>query len=99
MASANALMHHRRLQRVKKSSHSDQPEARNSAAGGAEVRIVPVEDSSDSGRALFQRIYFSFVTLKCLLIVKTIQFCGTEMFRVANRYHLNKYLITVCLRN
>lgn len=51
MASANALMHHRRLQRVKKSSHSDQPEARNSAAGGAEVRIVPVEDSSDSGRA------------------------------------------------
>ena len=88
MASANALMHHRRLQRVKKSSHSDRPEANNSAAGGAEVRIVPVEESSDSGRALFQRIYFSFVTLKCLLTVKTIYFCDTEMFRVANRYHL-----------
>ena len=57
MASANALMHHRRLQRVKKTSHSDRPEANNSAAGSAEVRIVPVEDSSDSGRALFQRIY------------------------------------------
>ena len=56
MASANALMHHRRLQRVKKTSHSDRPEANNSAAGSAEVRIVPVEDSSDSGRALFHRI-------------------------------------------
>ena len=47
------------------------------------VLIVPVEELSHSGRALFQRIYFSFVTLKCLLIVKTIYFCDTEMFRVA----------------
>ena len=93
MASANALMHHRRLQRVKKTSHSDRPEANNSAAGSAEVRIVPVEESSDSGRALFQRIYSSFVTPKCLLIVKTIYFCDTEMFLVICMYNYVFYPI------
>lgn len=51
MASANALMHHRRLQRFKKSSHSEQPEVNNTAGGSTEVRIVPAEESSDSGRA------------------------------------------------
>jgi len=50
MASANALMHHRRLQRFKKSSHSEQHEIAG-AGGSTEVRIVPAEESSDSGRA------------------------------------------------
>ena len=50
MASANALMHHRRLQRFKKSSHSEQPEVNNTAGGSTEVRIVPAEESSDSGQ-------------------------------------------------
>ena len=66
MASANALMHHRRLQRFKKSSHSEQPEVNNTAGGSTEVRIVPAEESSDSGQLksfsiLFLQMTFFFL--------------------------------------
>ena len=50
MACANALMHHRRLQRLKKSSHSGRPEA-STSGGSSEVRILPADESStDTGR-------------------------------------------------
>ena len=58
MASANALMHHRRLQRLKKSSQPGRSESNNSVSvggngSGNEVRIAPAEESSDSGKLVF----------------------------------------------